>query len=183
MQCDKHPTYKGLQEPKRNCPDCLKLYRTVRARISGKNSQRKWGDKFVSISTPTHAYATQLLAEVSTFMLFGPQKPYFWRTGSPAAEHYLGMVKRLSAWRHRDRFIFDLFEQFMYHVYTQFKDQEVSNEVKFRQVVQLQSEEEDEEPDVEVTLDVVSEAARRKRSVMRKRREPDEVEEGQEERE
>jgi len=176
MQCATHPAYKGLKQPKSNCAACQQLYQTIRAKISGRNSQRKWGDRYVSISTPTHAYATQLLAELSTFMLYGVQRPYFWKSRSAAASHYMSMVKRLSAWRHRDRFIFDLFEQFMYHLYTQFKDSEVSNDVKFRQVVQAEPED-DEEPDIEIETDgVISNTARRRQFIMRKKK-PDEIEE------
>lgn len=178
MQCQKHLTYKGLKKPKSDCTDCLKLYRTVRAKIAGKNSQRNWGDRYVSISTPTHAYATQLLAELSTFMLYGVQRPYFWKYRSAATKHYTAMVQRLSAWRHRDRFIFDLFEQFLYHIYTQFKEAETSDEVKFRQVIQPSQEVEDE-PDVELDADsIISDSARRRHSIARKRKEADEVEEG-----
>lgn len=81
MNCSKHPNYKGYHKPKRNCPECLALWRQIQRELW------KYGKKYQSITTPGFKCTIEhLFAEISCVMLYGKLPKFFWRKGNATPE-------------------------------------------------------------------------------------------------
>lgn len=163
-KCVKHATYKGLRKPKRDCPDCLRLYKQVRSAFTGKI--RYGGRCYGSVTTPgSKMTSIELLSEISTCMLYGKLPIYFWRQNSAATRHFKSMIAKLNAWKKRDDLPFGLFDQFMFHIYTQFCQEKVASEIKRKIEVKQENNLEEIEDKDNINIDttnMVSDKSRRR---------------------
>lgn len=81
MSCSKHPNYKGYRKPKRDCPECIEIWRQLQRELWKK------GKKYTSITTPGFKCdLSHLFAEISCVMLYGKLPYYFWRKGNSPNE-------------------------------------------------------------------------------------------------
>jgi len=157
VQCAKHKQYKGLRPTKRDCPNCNRLYRKVQTEIRDKFA---YGKKFRSMTTPGRMLGlVEFLAEVSTCSVHGFQRPYFWSEKSVASTHFQRTMKMLMAWRKRDDKLFGSMNTMLYHLSTQYTQQQVAERLSREEVLHLVQEDDEEDSvwqEEDFELDTVS---------------------------
>lgn len=125
MKCSKHPKYSGYKKPKRECSQCLKVWKT---------KQKEIGNKYNSITTPGFTCGiVHLMCEISTVMIYGKQPGGFWRKNAPVKkeikDHYQKIFKMLNRWKKNDRDVFKDIETVLYHIFIKPNDK-VKNKIK-----------------------------------------------------
>jgi len=115
MQCPKHPSYKGIRKPKRDCPTCLELYKSIQKEANKYH-------KFISITTPGFKCGIEhLMAELSCIMLFGQQPPFFWRKNTiipqKIKEQYKSILLYIQSLKSYDFDKYKALDNILYHVF------------------------------------------------------------------
>ena len=116
MQCSKHPNFKGIRKPKRDCPECLEIWSLY------NDLQIREGKKYRSITTGDPCGIVHLLTELSVSMLYGPQPEYFWRKNTKVDDEikntYKKTYKQLELWRQKSPSQFKAIEIVLFNTFT-----------------------------------------------------------------
>jgi hypothetical protein len=151
MQCSKHKTYKGLKKTKRNCPNCIKLYKTVQHQIRNNFDPKR---PFKSITTFGKRFgSTMMLAELSCVMLYGIQPEYFWQRDTKIAQHFKLVLKKIMAWKRRDPNFFKNIDIILFHIYTQYFKEQIAQQTSSNLIPTDQVVKEEQEDVEQISLD------------------------------